>query len=106
VSSYVILTSKPGKCHTEAGAGLRPLEAYDYVFYGRMISRHVIAELNGAARVRVVDEAPPFSVNDVPIKFLAKFATIEAARRELDHLVSFGRMETSLRRLPMPDQAA
>ena len=31
---YVILTTKPGKFRTEIVDGLRPLEAYDYVFYG------------------------------------------------------------------------
>ena len=31
---YVILTSKPGQFSTEIVDGLRPLEAYDYLFYG------------------------------------------------------------------------
>ena len=31
---YVILTSKPGLFRTEIVDGLRPLQAYDYLFYG------------------------------------------------------------------------
>jgi hypothetical protein len=100
---YVILTSKAGKFTTEAGPGLRPVQAYDYIFYGEAKARFVIAELLATdIKVRVVDALPPHIVNDVPIKFLEKFATIEAARRELDHLVKFGTMETSLRLLADP----
>jgi len=100
---YVILTSKAGKFTTEPGCGLRPVEAYDYIFYGEAKARFVVAELLDAdIKVRVVDAAPPYSVNDVPVKFLERFDSVEAARRELDHLVKFGTMATSLRRLADP----
>jgi hypothetical protein len=100
---YVILTSKAGKFTTESGPGLRPLETYEYIFYGEVKAQFVIAELLAAdIKVRVVDAAPPYSVNDVPAKFLEKFGTVEAARRELDHLVTFGTMQTSLRLLADP----
>ena len=42
---YVILTSKPGQFRTEIGAGLKPLDAYDYLFYGQKKAHFVIAEL-------------------------------------------------------------
>jgi hypothetical protein len=84
---YVILTSKPGQFRTEPGEGLRPVEAYDYVFYGRRKARFVIAELLGEAKVRVIDETPPEVVNLVPSKFLEKFPSVERARVELRHLV-------------------
>jgi hypothetical protein len=48
----------------------------------------------------VIDEAPPERVNDIPSKFLQKFATVEAARAQLHSLTSFGGMDTTLRRLP------
>ncbi len=100
---YVILTSKAGKFTTEPGPGVRPLEAYEYVFYGAAKAKFVIAELLATdIKLRVVDAMPPYTINDVPAKFLEKFDTIEAARRELDHLVKFGTMETSLRLLPDP----
>ena len=97
---FVILTSKPGQYRTEAGDGLRPCEAYDYLFYGQKKARFVIAELLGQARVRIVDEAPPPVVNDIPCKFLEKFPTVEAARKQLNDLVSFGRANAALIRLP------
>ncbi|WP_439115679.1 ferredoxin [Hydrogenophaga sp.] len=93
---YVILTSKPGQFHTEVGAAFRPVEAFDYVFYGRVRARFLIAELDGETRVRLIDENEPITVNDVPSKFLQKFQNIEGARRELQNLCAFGDMDTTL----------
>ena len=93
---YVILTTKPGQFRTEVGPGLNPVEAYDYVFYGRTRARFLIAEISGETRVRIVDETEPVTVNDVPSKFLEKFHEIEGARRELQYLCAFGDMDTTL----------
>jgi hypothetical protein len=93
---YVILTSKPGKFRTELVEGLRPVAAFDYVFCGRKLAGFVIAELSGEVRLRVIDEAEPPLVNDVPSKFLQKFVTVEAAMAELRTLTAFGRMDARL----------
>ena len=53
---YVILTSKPGQFRTEIVDGLRPLQAYDYLFYGIRKATFVIAELVKETKIRVVDE--------------------------------------------------
>ena len=52
---YVILTSKPGQFRTEIVDGLRPLEAYDYLFYGDKKARFVIAELLKDTKIRVIE---------------------------------------------------
>ncbi|MEH2567271.1 ferredoxin [Bradyrhizobium sp. AZCC 2289] len=97
---YVILTSKPGQFRTEIVDGLRPLAAYDYLFYGVKKATFVIAELLRDTKVRVIDEAwSPQIVNEVPSKFLEKFETPERAFSELQHLTSFGHMDTKLRKL-------
>ena len=93
---YVILTSKPGQFRTEAVEGLRPVEAYDYLFYGRCKARFVIAELETAVKVVVIDETPPEVVNHVPSKFLEKFDTVAQAREELRHLVRDGDADVRL----------
>ena len=96
---YVILTSKPGQFRTEAVAGLRPLEAYDYLFYGHKKAHFVIAELlEDSTKIRVIEDETNI-VNDVPCKFLEKFATIELAFDELKHLTTFGHMDTTLRKI-------
>lgn len=97
---YVILTSKPGQFRTEIVEGLRPLVAYDYLFYGVRKATFVVAELLKETKIKVIDEAwsPPI-VNNVPSKFLEKFETPELAFRELQHLTTFGKMDTSLRKL-------
>jgi hypothetical protein len=94
---YVILTSKPGQFWTEITDGLKPFAAYDYLFYGQKKAHFVIAELVGDnTRIRVVEEGSGI-INDVPSKFLEKFETSDAAFEELEHLTTFGHMETALR---------
>ena len=93
---FVVLTSKPGQYRTEIGAGVRAVEAYDFRFCGQVLAQFVVAELIGEEKIRVVDEAPPPVVNEVPVKFFEKFASVEAARRELQTLVASGRVTTEL----------
>ncbi|HUB46666.1 MAG TPA: ferredoxin [Acetobacteraceae bacterium] len=97
---FVILTSRPGQYRTEPGPGLRLCESYDYLFCGQNKARFDIAELLHDVKVRVVDETPPERVNDIPSKFLPKFASLEEARAELRSLVRFGMVDAALRRVP------
>ena len=99
---YVILTSKPGQFRTEVVGGLRPLEAYDYLFYGHTKAHFVIAELlEERTKIRVIEDDTAI-VNDVPTKFLEKFETTEQAFKELQHLTTFGHMDTELRKAALP----
>ncbi|WP_246669413.1 MULTISPECIES: ferredoxin [unclassified Bradyrhizobium] len=101
MSMYVILTSKPGQFRTEAVDGLRPLEAYDYRFYGHIKAHFVIAELvQERVKIRVVEDDTAI-VNEVPSKFLEKFETTAQALKELEHLTTFGHMDTELRKMPL-----
>lgn len=102
----ILTTSKPGFYRTELAAGLKPVEAYDYVFCGAVRARFVIAEQGTATRINVVDEATPPVVNSVPVKFFPRFPTLDAARRELRHLVSFGTMQVSLDPVALPRPVA
>ncbi len=99
---YVILTSKPGQFRTELVPGLLPVEAYDYLFYGKKKAQFVIAEIAGETKVRVIDEVFPPVLNLVPSKFLEKFDSVTAARRELEHLTTFGNMQVELQPIPLP----
>jgi len=93
---YVILTSKPGQFRTEAGEGLKPVEAYDYLFCGRKRAHFVIAELEREVKVRIVEESGVPVVNLVPSKFLPRFATLEQARAELTQLAGNGAPDAAL----------
>jgi len=94
---YVILTSKPGVFRTETDDGaVDILETYDYAFYGRALAVYCIARLHGDTKLVVTEETPPYVVNRVPSKFLEKFESVEAARKELAHLTRFGSMESTL----------
>jgi hypothetical protein len=103
---YVILTSKPGQFRTEAVPGVEPVERWDYVFYGRVRARFVIARLERDVRVRVVDEADPELVNLVPSKLLEKHDTIERARAALRTLTTFGDLQAELVRVDATAGAA
>ncbi len=99
---YVILTSKPGRFRTEITTGLAPVDAYDYIFAGQTRAHFVIARLDAPTRVRIVDEALPPVVNDVPTKFLPRFDTVDRARKELEQLASKGGgSEYVLRQVPV-----
>lgn len=93
---YAILTSKPGQFRSEPGIGLVELETWDYLLAGRLQARFTIAELQGQARVRIIDDGDPGAVNSVPAKFLPSFQHIEQARAELEHLVRFGNLDAKL----------
>lgn len=93
---YVILTSKPGQFRTELSPGLTPVEGYDFHAHGKLRARFVIAELAHETKLRVVDEAAAPILNLVPSKFLPRFASVAAARAELQHLTRFGSQEASL----------
>ncbi|WP_424813053.1 hypothetical protein [Roseococcus sp. YIM B11640] len=99
---FVILTSKPGQFRTETTQGLVPVEAYDYVFHGRVRAQFVIAELKQPMKVTVVDEVFPPVVNRVPSKFLPSFESAEAARHELSHLTQYGSVRAELAKAPLP----
>jgi hypothetical protein len=102
---YVILTSKPGQFRTEPVDGVRPVEAYDYLFGAVAKARFVIAELLHQTKIRVIDEVEPPVLNLVPTKFLPRFDSIEAARQELSHLTAFGSIRAALRPVPVPANA-
>jgi hypothetical protein len=96
---FTILTSKPGQFRTEPGEDMRPVESWDYLFYGRRRARFDIVEMDREVKVRVIDEAGTPIVNLVPSKFLEKFATIDEARDSLQKLAKFGAMDIKLVRL-------
>jgi len=102
---YVILTSKPGKFRTEVVDGVKPLEAYDYLFYGDKKARFVIAELQKETKIRVIEEGTAI-INDVPSKFFEKFETVERAFTELKHLTNFGHVKATLNKVPLKGDGA
>ncbi len=98
---YIILTSKPGQFHTEAGNTLAIVEAYEYRFCGKVRAIFQIASLDADIKIRIVEDQPPYVVNHVPSKFLDKFESIELARKELWHLTKFGGIDASLIQYPI-----
>jgi len=93
---YVILSSRSGQYHSRIVDGVAPLEAYDYLFYGKKRASFVIARIEHPVKVPIVDEGPPQCINFVPSKFLPQFASLEAARSALRELVSFGSLDVQL----------
>lgn len=96
MAQYLILTSRPGVYRTEPGPECQPVAAFDYLWCGRLRARYLIARLDAPARVRVIDEGEPASVNLVPTKFMPAFASVQDAHAELLALARGGGAESRL----------
>lgn len=98
---YVVLTTKPGEFRTEITSGLKPVESYDYIFYGRKRASFTIAKLTDQTqtRIRIVEDEPPQIENNVPCKLFEKFDSVEDARHELKTLTTYGSMDIQLKRV-------
>jgi hypothetical protein len=95
--AYVILTSKPGLYRTEFTGQLVPAETWEYIYCGRHLATFVIAGLHGEARIRVIDESPDATVNDMPTRFLEKYPDRDAAFRALEVLAGSRKPDAELR---------
>ena len=98
---FVILTSKPGQYRTVPSADIELLEAWDYLFYGRLQAQFLIGKLLRETKVQVVEEDASGTVNRVPSKFLERFESLEQARNELQHLCQFGALDATLTAAPL-----
>lgn len=94
---YVVLTSKPGEYRTEPGVGVETVAAYEYHFQGRFKAVFAIARIQEGSRVRIVEETPNGTINDIPTRQMEKFATAEQAHEELAGLTQFGSIQAELR---------
>lgn len=94
---FIVATAKPGEYDAEPGDGLRPVETYQYLFYGELKAVFTVCEVVGeGARVSIIDAGDPSCVNAVPIKFYDAFDTVDDARAELDQLITFGSIDARL----------
>lgn len=93
---YAVLTSKPGIYHSEPGADVEIVETYDYVFCSKTKAVFQIVRAPGPTRVRIVEDAPPHTVNVVPTRVLERFATLEEARCAIGQLANFGTLDAAL----------
>ncbi|NKJ47668.1 hypothetical protein CIC12_13125 [Burkholderia sp. SG-MS1] len=85
---YIVLTSRPGQYRSEPTPGITPVETHDYFYGARHVAAFVVAQLEGEARVRIVEETEPQAVNLVPTKFFEKFATLREALRSIEALAA------------------
>lgn len=99
---YAILTSKPGQYHASVETGATPVEAYEYLFYGRTKAIFQVIRLDQETRVNITEDTPPYISNSVPTKFLEKFGTLEEARASLQQLIGFGKLDARLRPCDAP----
>lgn len=99
---YIILTSKLGEYDARPGRGITPVESYEYFFYDRKKADFTIAEVAGdQGQVSIVETSEDGRTNCVPLKFFEHFDTVQAARAELEKLVTFGTIQTRLEQTPL-----
>jgi len=98
---YIIVTAKPHEYSADHGEGIRPVETFDYFFYGNHRATFTIGEVvDDRARVTIVDAEDPGCVNSVPHKFFGDFADVAEARGEIEELVRYGSIDARLERRP------
>jgi hypothetical protein len=95
---YIVLTSRPGQYRSEPTPGITPIETHDYFYGERHVAAFVVAQLEGEARVRIVEETVPQAVNLVPTKFFEKFATVRDALQSIEELAGRGHEEARVSR--------
>ncbi|MDR3100319.1 MAG: hypothetical protein LBV73_25050 [Paraburkholderia sp.] len=93
---YIVLTSRPGEYRSEPTPGITPVETHDYFYGTRHVAAFTVAELDGEARVRIVEEAGSQQANLVPTKFFEKFATLPDALHSLEELTAKGHAQAHL----------
>jgi hypothetical protein len=97
---YIIVTDKPGEYSSKPGAGVKAVESWRYLFYGKPRATFTISEVtDAAARIDIVDAEDPTCVNSVPNKFFGDFDDVEAARAEIEELIGFGEIDARLERV-------
>ena len=84
------------------------MEAYsaDRSLKGKLRRRLALLSVRRPVRVALVEVAPPHVRNLVPSKFLPHFGSVQAARDELQQLVSFGALDARLQRVADGVEAA
>lgn len=104
---YIVLTSRPGEYRSEPTPGITPVETHDYYYGTRHVAAFVVAKLDGAARVKIIEDAPPHGENLVPTKFFEKFSSVAEALASLEALVGSEHAQARLsRREPVAPAAA
>ncbi len=103
MATYLVLTSKPGQFNMPITAGLKAVEAYDYLFCGSLRARFVIVEMAEPVRISIIDEEPPYMASTVPSHLVEQHGSLEQARASLDSLVSFGKLDVQLKQVALED---
>ncbi|WP_256988583.1 ferredoxin [Bordetella genomosp. 9] len=93
---YVVLTSRPGVYRSEPPAEAGIAETYDYLFYGKPKAVFQIVSLIAGGRVRIVEDAPPHTVNLVPMRIMERYASLDDARTAIRQLANFGTLQATL----------
>lgn len=97
---YIIVTDKPGEYTSEPDSGIKSIESWRYLFYGQERATFTISEVTDSdARISIVDAQDASYVNSVPNKFFGDFPAVEAARAEIEELISFTNIDARLERV-------
>ena len=97
---YIIFTNKPGEYTSEPDPSIKTMESWKYLFYGKERATFTIGEVTDArARIKIIDADDTSCVNSVPNKFFGDFADVDAARAEIEELISFGDIDAKLEKV-------
>ena len=97
---FIIITSKTDEFDAKPESGLTIINSFEYFFYNKKKALFDIAKVDSnKARVSVVEVGEKGSKNSIPIKFFENYDSLEAAEKELAHLVYSKVMDVDLRQV-------
>jgi hypothetical protein len=89
-STYIIVTSKPGKFHSELIGTSIQVETYEYYFHSELKAKFSIHQIEEEVQIKITDETLPVAINIISSKFLPRFDHIKMAQKELKTLIPNG----------------
>ncbi|RYM00269.1 hypothetical protein EWH99_12460 [Sporolactobacillus sp. THM7-7] len=86
MSKYMILTNKQAYQTELTNEGLKPVETYDFYFFGQVKAKYTIVKvLDPSVKIKIYEnhDGQKKYVNEIRMKFFDQFDSVEDAREEL-----------------------
>ena len=97
---YIIFGSKKNVYKSIPLEGVETVEKYHYKFYNKIkLELNIGKVTDKKSKIRVVDCAENNCENLISVKFFGNFKDIDAARKEIKALISYGNLNTNIEKI-------
>jgi hypothetical protein len=97
---YIVFGSKKNVYKSEPGNGVEIIEKYIYKFYNEIkLEINIAKVIDNKSKIKVVDCVHKNCENLIPVKFFGNFNSIIEAKKEIESLVCYENLNTSLEKI-------